>query len=575
MKKHIIPLFCALLASSQAGAEDLTTEIDVESSVEVDLPAAKPLPSVLPALLSAPAPEVSLKPALFSEAADYSPLAASPSAGLYTGLRRPDSLRGYLWAGYFPVYNAGVAAGYRIVDTHATTAGVAASFSGSSYHSPLGMSYGTPVPDSKYSVSDNTVGLQAYATHRLNKHTELSADADFFHAALRSADASGSIYSRGINSFDIKLGIAGTDTITYSASLCYSRFGLDKGLPADFDNLPAASDDRFVADIKAGARLGHDRNQHIGLDIRFDLLHRHGIEGGAYTPVEIGRRSTAILSLTPAYTIRSHQFLVRAGVKVDIGIKSDDKAFHLAPDVTVAWMPSARFAAYTTFGGGERFHTLADRYQYSPFAPGSTASARSFTPVDARVGFNIRPVKSFSADIFAGYACTRRMPMLTVLDGVGRTDFVAVDLSGWNFGISAAYTHERYFSIDASARLYPHGYSAGSAEAPDRAKLVVKAGAHIRPIEALTIDLGYELRTGRRYYTIGRILDFGSDQGHTVRKECPMGNVSDLSLGGNYALSETFDVFVRFENLLCRRTMILPSVYSRRLHGLAGISLRF
>ncbi len=553
-----------------AQSEDLTTEIDVERSVEVQLPPATALPSMMPATLPVSAPDVPLKPAYYSEATDYTPLAGYCDPDLYTGLNAVSRRRGYLWAGYFPAYNLGVAAGYRIIDTENTSMGASLRFNGYSYHTPTGRRYDLPQAGSKYSASDNTGAIQAYASHRLNSRTMLRCSADYFHAALRSADFSGTKQTRGIDAFNIALNIAGSDTVSYAATVRYSRFGLDKGKQIGFSELPSASDDRFTADIKAGLNFGHDRRQHIGLDVSFDLLHRHGLQAQEFELVDVSHKSTGILSLTPVYTIRSHHFLVRTGVKIDIGINSEDKVLHIAPDVTMAWMPSAHFAAYTTFTGGERFRTLRDQYDYSPFAPFSTASSRSYTPVEARVGFNVRPFKPLTLDLFAGYGSTRRMPMLVVSQD--RTTFAPTDLSGWNFGINAAYSYGKYLQLNASARLYPHSYSSGSPEAPDRARLTVNAQAKVKPTDALTIDLEYRLRAGREYYILYRLDDNTSS---VMRNSCPTGNISDLALGGTYTFTPTFSVFLRLENLLCRRTMILPNLYSRRLHGLAGISIRF
>ena len=130
--KHILPIL-GLCGSIVAQAEDLSTEITVDRTVVAELPAASPLLSVFPSLLPVPASDVNIRPAQYGQASNFTPIAGHTDTPLFTGLPAPDGYRGYFWAGYFPAYNLGAAAGYRIIDKENTSLGAAVRFDGSSY----------------------------------------------------------------------------------------------------------------------------------------------------------------------------------------------------------------------------------------------------------------------------------------------------------------------------------------------------------------------------------------------------------------------------------------------------------
>lgn len=563
MKTNNILLTALAACTVTANAQDLTTEITVESSVEAELPPASPLQSVFPSLLQRPATDIKLRPAQYNEAVDYATAAGNGAPALFAGTQTPDRHRGYVWAGYFPAYNVSAAAGYKIIDTETTLTGVSASFDGYSY-SPEDVT-----------VSNNTFRARAYAGHRFDRGATVSADVSYMYSAINSPVSFG---KHDINAFDLSVGVSGEGAVEYKASAAYSRFGLDNELVPgmtwydEFD----PSDDRFTIKSEAAHRFGEERRQRIALGVDFDLLHRHGIRTSensyAYEPYK--HSSTGLLRFNPAYEISTHKAMLRIGLKADIAINPDNKAFHIAPDVMLAWMPRHEFTAYATVGGGEQFRTLRDLYAYSPFAPNYAASSRSFTPFDGRIGVTVQPLSSFSAGLWGGYSSTRRMPMPTVL-GYNTVTFAPVDLSGWQMGIEASYSYNKYLSASINGRLYQQGYCKGSADNIDRARAVLGIELKSSPVERLNLTVAYELRACRAYYSSFAIIDNNADAPVMIHEKYGMGNISNLSVGGNYRLTDAISVFAKVENILCRRTLILPGVQSRRMHGLVGASLLF
>lgn len=553
----------AACSAAAAHAQALSTEITVESSVETELPPATPLPSVFPSLLQRPATDIRLRPAQYSEAVDYTTAAGSAAPALFAGTQAPDRHRGYVWAGYFPAYNLSAGAGYKIINTETSLAGVSTSFNGYSY---------TPGEDK---VQNNTFDAQAYGSHRFEQGATVSGKGAYMFSDIISPASFG---DHKINAFDAEVKVSGEGAVDYSASVGYSRFGIDNELElivgSTSNDEYNPSDDILTFKGNVAHRFGNERRQRISLGLDFDLLHRHGIRtaNGALINEPYSHSTTGLVRINPAYEISSPKAMLRIGANVDLGINPDNKAFHIAPDVQLAWMPRNEFTVYATFGGGERFRTLRDLYAYSPFAPNYAASSRSFTPIDGRVGITVQPAGAFSVGVWAGYSSTKRMPMPTLQ--LYNTTFVPVDLSGWQLGVDASYSYSKYLKGTLKARFYEQGYGKGSADNIDRARAVLGIELESHPIEKLTVTAGYELRACRAYYA--SVYEISPDYDYYIdHVKHNMGNISDLHIGGSYRITDTFAAFARIENLLCRRTLILPGVESRRLHGLAGVSLLF
>ena len=113
--------------------------------------------------------------------------------------------------------------------------------------------------------------------------------------------------------------------------------------------------------------------------------------------------------------------------------------------------------------------------------------------------------------------------------------------------------------------VYTHGRNKGYVALRDNARGTLGAGVEVKPVDRLSVSASYKLRACRFAYI--ETPDFS--------KTVNLRNVSDLGLGATYRFDDKLAFFVRAENLLCRRYLILPGIQSRRLHGLVGASYSF
>ena len=112
--------YILLFAAFSAQAQKLSTEITVERTVVPAERAATRLNSVSPSIVPATVQDTRIDMAEYGQPGTLtrSSYLLAPAAWADTFALSP--YRGYVSAGYFPVYNLGVSAGYRLLQTSDT-----------------------------------------------------------------------------------------------------------------------------------------------------------------------------------------------------------------------------------------------------------------------------------------------------------------------------------------------------------------------------------------------------------------------------------------------------------------------
>ncbi len=561
MKNIIRYTSVALIAAAApvaAYSQDLSAEITVDRTIVPLEQAVKPLPSVVPSLLPQNVSKIPIRLAEYSTTAVFGPSSGKMETPVYTGLPTPETYPGYVWAGYFPAYNLGIGAGYRLINTKNTLLGVSAQFDGYSYDSDI--------EDDEKKVSSNTFAGQAYLMQALGRNLRLNAEFNGAGASQK-APAVGFHDGQKLTMFDARLGLEGSsNTVVYDVSFLADYFKV--GLDATYDTGDIGIEYYDPKDVRYGldGRVRYKGGSY-GLELGVEALLRQCDGEDIQNNAQKGKNS-GLYSFNPAFTLIGEKGELRIGARLDVTSGTDNGSFHVAPDVMFAMRPDSRFTLYARLGGGERFNTLSAQYEYSPFAPVWAPNSTSFSPVDGRAGFVVGPFSGLTVDLYARYAATRRAQMLLGVYSWG-TPFMPVNLSGWGAGADIRFSPASFLDISLNAAYNPHSFHSGFADTPDRAKAVLKAAVDIRPIDKLNIGLGYELRSGRRYYWVQSLEE------NSVPVAVGMHNVSDLSLSASYHLLDELTIFGRGENLLGHRFYVLPGLTGQKVHGLVGILYRF
>lgn len=568
MKKLLI--ISAILLPLCAWAQDLSTEVVVDRTVAVELPEASPIPGVGPALAMPQRADHGLSVSDYTMTTDFTPSATDAVKWVYTGVPVPPATRGYAWLGYFPAYNLGAGVGYKVLNSDTDRLDVSAGFEGASWH---GIGSGDTKPSQRY----NTVALRGNYRHVFKSGLVLSAKAAYSHDGLRvpyfspveDADA-----PQSLNHGAFEAGIRRDGTTNYSAKASFRFFSvgddiyagaLDSPVPGA-SALPGASDKLFNFDGHIGTKTGD--NSSIRLGVNFGYLNTEGQQITDGTPKTI-HPDLYKVGLNPAFDISLGEVDVRLGIHTDLCKYIDKTRLHVSPDVAVVWHAAKWGEIYVAAGGGQKFNTLGDLYDYSVFAPGFSTFAPMWTKVDGVAGIRVGSFGGFSADIHAGYAASNDVPVVGLISWgpVRRVapTFVARNITGWHAGAKFTYKYSDILTAYVEGEVYTHGRNKGYMALRDNARATLGAGVEVKPIDRFSVSASYKLRACRFAYI--ETPDFS--------KTVNLRNVSDLGLGATYRFDDKLAFFLRAENLLCRRYLILPGIQSRRLHGLVGASYSF
>lgn len=534
-------------------AQDLSTEIVVDRTIEADLPAASPAQNAWPAMVRPQDKHHELRVADYTMTADYQAVARSDKSKLFNGLAPANDYRGFAWLGYFPSYNLGGGLGYRAVASRNNTLDVAAAFEGASWH-------GYRLMQTKPTFRYNTFSLNADYSHLFNDGAIFTARADYAHDGVRKGD-----YSQGYNHANIEAGYRYEGELSCSAEGFYRTFSVADAMPTSAGQVPGASTRLFG--VKGNIESSATADMRVGMALRFEYFDGKGSEL-TLTDIQAENLSQWAVGLTPHVAFERDAFSAHLGLNLDICKYPDKTRLHVSPDVSLTLDLGKRALVYVQATGGESFTTLGELYDYSVFAPGFALLAPQFAKVDGRAGVRLGDFSGFTVDLHAGYSAADgvAMPRLLYLPGgEGVNAFASRSVTGWYAGFEVNYKYGERFAASASARAYTHGAGHGCYTERDNARGVVKLEATYRLSDKLLLGTRYELRACRFAYA--------QNQGTSFRYN--LGNVSDLGVNVSYEFSRRLSFFCRAENLLCRRSYILPGIPGQRLHGLLGAAYKF
>ncbi len=536
-----------LLIAGQSYAQNLSTEVVVDRTIQPKEHAATRLGGLTPVLVLPGAKPETLSTARFTT---LSPLTRSytrldPATGGRAAEQTP--YKGYAALGYFPSVNVGASAGYRILDNEKFTLGAALQFDGESYKS-FGKDF---MPDRKNAQWYTRLGVDF--SYRPKEKSELSAALAYSYLKDKTwAWDWQSVNSLGLDlgwksstdKFDYTLGIyenfekSGDYDYLYSYVMPRSREGLTQnqfGLNGDI-SMPVADTSRF------------------GVALNADFVHtNHPDVDGGYNP----DRLVGTVGLKPFYGLNMDNVTARVGLDVDFGVGDRGKV-HVAPDIMMQWVPSSQFGLWVSAGGGDVLNPFSSRRQITNYQVFSYGFDRSNIPLIVEGGLNFGPFTGFTAEIYGGYAKANKWYMTSTVDNC----FIApVNLKGWHAGVRFGY-ESGIVKASAGAEIAPSKYDKAWLYNYDRAKYIITVAVDVKPIDKLTVGVGYEFR-GHRGYTEG------PDEWYSL------GCVSDLSVHADYDLLPWLTVFGRGENLLGRRYDLLYRLLSQKQKGAIGLAVKF
>ena len=583
----------AMICAASATAQTLHQDIEVDQKLTVTQRDASPL-TVLPELALPP-----LAPATL----DYSARVVATKVPNGVTILEPaafddpalsTSKRGYAAIGLFPRYNLGVSAGYRAVATRNTRLNIWAQYDGDLYRRDSWIGADGAARSELWRDHAATAALSL--RHRLPRKRLLEAGASYLYG-YHNQPGHLSTSSQGAGRADARVALSsllGDMKWRLSADYTYFSFNSVK-LPSIYQKpdenltvLPTSPVTQHHGRLGAAAILPLGETSAFGVDFKGEMLSTSDYLS-AYFPFgyndhryEFG--STAgLLRLTPYWQLSTPQFSLKAGVLVAATI-NDGKAFHVAPDVSIAWTPTALFALQARAYGGPTLNPVSGFYTQTPYLNPYSAYGQSNLPLVADLKLTLGSFMGFSLEATAGYAKATDwlMPMQTS-DTYGGLILSKTDLKGWRWDVALAYENGRNLDAKVSYGRTPGGVTNAWYADLDRARSHVDASVGFRPFPALRVEAAYHLRTDRSTAITVMVpeivIDPATNQPVTnhisTLSRASLGNAADLSIGASYQLTDAFTVFAQGRNLLNNSYLLLGGRPAQGVTALVGAQILF
>lgn len=486
-------------------------------------------------------------------------------------------------------------AGYRFVDTENTSAGVFLKHNSTSLFRahPEGM-----LSDRYRYRYDELLGV--HASHSFEHTGTLSGELwyhfgyfNYYGLSLPETyiPAARRFPTQTLNDAGISLKWVSdlSSPLSYNVKAAYRYFGY-RDCPLPFYS-PLKGDRESVFRLDGGIAYGFTESSSVGLDL--------GLHVAGYADTDESSRldSYGILSLTPAYSLSKGNLKLKAGIRADIAFNAgpkDDRysTFHIAPDVRVDWRKGVA-GIYLHAGGGSTPFTLASGYELDYYqSPLLNSTLPIYSPLDLKAGFVAGPVKGFTAEISLAYRISKNnrtggwfMAAISpgfvwnnLPDGYTFSPMTSADykINGLSVGADFRVEAGKYLEFHAAGTYQPQNGTKGYFNGYDRPRWTADLSVTGHPIENLDITLGYEYRGVRKIYT--SLMPPAADGFHTpepllVGMHLP--DITNLSLGASWRVTDSFSLWVKARNLLCRKVQILPLQKEEGLGIMAGFGIVF
>lgn len=595
-------LSCVAIAGgvlAAAGADDLTKVITIAKDIVPQERDANRI-SQLPELSL---PSFAQKKLKWTDRAVAAPL--SPSFSLlppaaYRASMDKYPYRGYLDLGYFPAFQLGLSAGYRLYDTEATKLNAWLQYNGNQYKADGELG-------NKITYKNHSAHLGLNLTHQVGEAGTLFGDLGYsfytfnfptgvlepespsFSSAFTEAYQTNG-YTQSVNRFNFDLGWNGSaGLIDYHAAAGYQFFGFSKP-PYALKSGEARDDvDAYKAsDLKLDLGAFYNINDNNGVGLDFNILNtanknlmwlEYDIADGVssrYTLNDVESRNSGYYSVKPYYQGKGDNYSVKIGLQVN-HLWSFGGDTHAGADIDLGWSPVSKFALSATIQSGNVYmNNISEHFPEDNYLNPALYINPSWNKGLIDLKLLIGPFSGASFEIFGGYGKLADWANQYVFSGTYSETLAGahygLDMDSYHYGIAFNYKYRSLASFRVSYEGAPQDIDKGYMYWGDRAKNAFNISVDVTPIESLDLGLSYEIRSGRAIY---ELLDMNNINLGTSYKKIAMANVNSLDFSARYAITPQFSVWAQAENLLNKKWDIDYGLPNKGITGLVGIGYKF
>ena len=295
----------------------------------------------------------------------------------------------------------------------------------------------------------------------------------------------------------------------------------------------------------------------------------------------------------PFYEYNNKHIYLHAGINLDMNVgtgellsKVDNLSFAPSPNVRFEWHTTNNlFHIYANAMGTYGLSSLEEYMGYNRYLNIGQGLAwqypRAYTPVDAQLGFKLRPIKTLLIDIYGGYAYLyNAYNMEAVLDENGRlTDYILwlKNYQRWKVGASLHYHYRDIVELNVAGNYYFYQQDPIPPMDPNdpyfQENRIKGTTIFDRPNWDLKARLDVHINSKWSIYSDNYFA--GSRWAYTSLGKAQLRPIIALNIGCRYTVNKRLSAYVQLEDYLHRKNDIFYGYQSQGCHFLAGVKYLF
>jgi hypothetical protein len=318
------------------------------------------------------------------------------------------------------------------------------------------------------------------------------------------------------------------------------------------------------------------------------------IQNTFYTPTD------TLLATSPRHAIRVEPFYeyankhirLHVGVNLNMNIGTgellstvENLSFAPSPNVKFEWnMMDNIFHVYANATGHYGLGSLEEYLGYNRYLNMRQGFAwqtpRDYTPVDAQVGFKIRPAKTLLIDVYGGYAYIHSACNMQAVMQEDAIDYLLWQSTyqRWKVGASLHYHFRDIVEVNMGGNYYfyqqDHIPSMDPTEPYFQENRVKGTNIFDRPNWDAYARIEAHIDSKWSIYSENYLV--GSRRAYVAPyRSATLRPIISLNLGGQYAINRWLLVYLQLNDYLNRKDEIFYGYKSQGIHFLAGVKWKF
>jgi len=256
----------------------------------------------------------------------------------------------------------------------------------------------------------------------------------------------------------------------------------------------------------------------------------------------------AVFAVNPYFLMERDHWFLRAGVKTSFSF-IHGRPFNPMPDISGEWRVFPKvLSVYGGVTGGFNLSTLSDIYAENPYVFSDLRVKDTYTPVNAYVGFKLKPFHSLLLDAFIDYRYIvdqyffeNKAYFSVDIPGeranlfTNRFNAVYSDASLSRIGVRANYNYKSTVNIQLK----------GVYNTWD-----VKTELHAWMKPAIEMDLSADVKINSKLTATAIVFYEGERYAKLGNNPFKMDPKVDVNLGATYTFNRIFSAFAKLNNLL-------------------------